>query len=191
MRPARRGVVREVIKATCLSLCLVGAIGGPGAQSRRNIDMKEVRSLAKLSVDRILKATPVETFSIGDYWSRVLGRKKPLVVFFYSNSNGPSQRVATLIKYIAPEYKDKLSFARVKVAESGQSDRETADNLATKYSLDKTPGILFYDNVGSDMVLEEEDYIDADFKEFRTPRMLFWKSYYSAVRKQLDKLLAD
>jgi len=41
------------------------------------------------------------------------------------------------------------------------------------------------------MVLEDEDYIDADFKEFRTPRMFLWKTYYNAVRKELDKLLAD
>jgi len=41
------------------------------------------------------------------------------------------------------------------------------------------------------LVLEDEDYIDADFKEFRTPSMLLWSVYYSAVCKELDKLLAD
>ncbi len=40
------------------------------------------------------------------------------------------------------------------------------------------------------MVLEEEDYIEADFKDFRTPKMLIWKTYYSGVRKELDKLLS-
>jgi hypothetical protein len=41
------------------------------------------------------------------------------------------------------------------------------------------------------MVLEEEDYIEANFKEFRTPAMSIWKIYYSEVRKELDKLLSD
>jgi len=41
------------------------------------------------------------------------------------------------------------------------------------------------------MVLEEEDYIEADFKEYRTPKMFIWNSYYSGVRKELDQLLSD
>jgi len=41
------------------------------------------------------------------------------------------------------------------------------------------------------MVLEEEDYIEAGFKEFRTPKMFIWNSYYSGVRKALDKVLSD
>ena len=52
-------------------------------------------------------------------------------------------------------------------------------------------GFSIYDNVGDEMILEDEDYIDADFKEFRTPKMFLWKTYYSGVRKELDKLLAD
>lgn len=160
-------------------------------QANENINMNEVRELAKLSVDKILKNSPVDTFAMEDYWRNVHGRNKLLVVFFYSNFDGPSQRLATLIKYIAPHYHNKLSFGRVKVLEKGKPDKMTANRLASTYSLDNTPGILFYDNVGTDMVLEDEDYIDADFKEFRTPRMLLWKTYYTAVRKELDKLLAD
>ena len=41
------------------------------------------------------------------------------------------------------------------------------------------------------MVLEEEDYIEADFKDFRTPKMFIWNIYYTGVRKKLDKLLSD
>ena len=112
-------------------------------------------------------------------------------VFFYSNIDGPSQRLATLIRYIAPLYNNKLSFGRVKVVEEGKPEKIRAKQLASMCSLDHTPGILFYDNVGTEMVLEDEDYVDADFKEFRTPKMFLWKTYYKAVRKELDKLLAD
>jgi hypothetical protein len=62
-------------------------------------------------------------------------------------------------------------FVLVQVSEKGKPDKNTASDLRSRYSLDKTPGILYYDNVGENMVLEEEDYIEADFKEFRTPAM--------------------
>jgi hypothetical protein len=161
------------------------------AYAAQSIDMDEVRRLAELSVDRILEDSPVETLDTEKYWNKVHGIGKPLVVFFYSNYDGPSQRLATLIRYVAPYYQDKMSFAGVKVVEKGKPDKKTANRLDSMFSLDKTPGILFYDNVGTDMVLEDEDYIDPDFKEFRTPRMFLWKKYYSAVRKELDQLLAD
>ena len=159
--------------------------------AKDDVNMNEVRELAKLPVDNILEKAPVSVFAIDTYWRNVHGRNKPLVVFFYVNQDGPSQRLATLIRYIAPDYSDKLSFGRVKVIEKGKPDKTIARKLASAYSLDSTPGILFYDNVGSDMVLEDEDYIDADFKEFRTPKLFLWKTYYAAVRKELDKLLAD
>jgi len=114
-----------------------------------------------------------------------------LSVFFYSNSDGESQRLATLIKYVTPHYQGRLSFIRVQVTDKGKPDKNTASELLSRFSLDKTPGILFYDNVGENMVLEDEEYIDADHKEYRTPRMFFWNAYYSGIRKELDKLLAD
>ncbi len=99
--------------------------------------------------------------------------------------------MATLIKYITPHYQAKLSFARVQVTEKGKPDKNTASDLRSRYSLDKTPGILYYDNLAEKMVLEEKDYIEADFKEYRTPKMFIWNIYYTGVRKELDKLLSD
>jgi hypothetical protein len=155
------------------------------------VDMKEVRQLATLPTEDILRDIPVERIAVANYWQKVKGRDRPMVVFFYSNSHPPSQRVATLIRYVVPHYKDRIAFASVKVADKGAPDKKTAATYLKQYSLDSTPGILFYDNVGMEMVLEDEDYVDADFKEFRTPKMLLWSVYYSAVRKALDKLLAD
>jgi len=157
----------------------------------KDISMKEVREIAKTPVDEILGQETIEVFSLENYWKSVHGRKQPLIVFFYSNHDGPSQRVATLIKYLSPHYTSKISFARLKVSENGKPDKDLAKQLNKSFSLDSTPGILFYDNVNSDMILEDEDYIDADFKEFRNPSMFFWKTYYSAVKKELDALLAD
>lgn len=155
------------------------------------VNIIDIRRLAKLPVNEILLNSSIEIISTEHYWSKVSARKKPLVVFFYSDNHGDSQRLATLIKYVIPHYQDKLSFARVQVAEIGKPGKNTVNDLRVRYSLDKTPGILYYDNVGEKMVLEEEDYIEADFKEYRTPKMFIWKSYYSGVRRELDKLLSD
>ncbi|MGD2149877.1 MAG: hypothetical protein PVJ06_13705 [Desulfobacterales bacterium] len=153
------------------------------------IDMAEVRRLSKLSVEKILENSPVVDISLENYWSTVRGRKKPLAVFFYSNNDEYSQRVATLIKYISHDYTNNIAFTRVKVAENGKPDRATATKLASNFGLDKTPGILFYDNTGSEMALEDEDWVKPDLKEFRTPKMILWKTYYSAVRRELDQLI--
>ena len=157
----------------------------------KEIDMKVVKQLAKKDVNTILEHTHMEHFALEDYWKHVHGRNRPLVVFFYANKHKPSQRLATLLKYIVPLYSHKLAFASMQVSENGIPNKEQARILETNYSLDQTPGILFYDNVNNEMVLEDEDYIDADFKEFRTPSMFFWKRYYIGVRKELDALLAD
>lgn len=162
-----------------------------GVYANDNINMKDIRQLAELPVDEILKESPIEIIEINSYWVNVHSRKKPLVVLFYSNNDGASQRIATLIKYISSEYNNKLAFGRVRVSKKGKPNKGTAKILSMSYSLDDTPGILFYDNVGTEMVLEDEDYIDADFKEFRTPSMFLWKTYYKAVREKLNKLLAD
>ena len=176
---------------SCLITVAVFGILISADTSAKDIDMTEVRKLAKLSVDDILNVVLVPEIKIDNYWETIRGRKRPKVVFFYSNNDGPSQRVATLIRFIAMDYSDRLAFRRVKVVETGKPDAKLRKNLVARFSLDNTPGILFYDNVGDKMVLEGEDYVDADFKEFRTPKMLLWKTYYSAVRKELDRLLSD
>jgi hypothetical protein len=156
-----------------------------------NIDMSAIRALAKKTVDEILEGAPVSIIETERYWEAIRDRDRPMIVFFYSNINGPSQRLATLVLFIAKEYSDRIYFSRVKVAEKGLPDKNVAKRLKERFSLDDTPGILFYDNVKDKMVLEGEDYIEADFKEFRSPQIFLWKTYYSTVRKELDKLLSD
>ena len=179
-------MLRPLLSITLLACLIVSTVMAGDI----NIDMSAVRALAKKSVDEILKDTPVSIIETDQYWVDVRGRDRPMIVFFYSNMNGPSQRLATLVLFIAEEYSERIHFSRVKVAEKGTPDEKVAKRLANKFSLDSTLGILFYDNVGDKMVLEDEDYVEADFKEFRSPKMLLWKMYHSAVRKELNKLLA-
>lgn len=56
-------------------------------QADNDVNIKEVRRLAKLPVSQILQNSPIELISIENYWLKVRGRTKPLMVFFYSDSD--------------------------------------------------------------------------------------------------------
>src|SRR5262249_18636862 len=135
--------------------------------------------------------SPVRELPRESYWKTVRESRVPVVVMFYSNVDPESQRLATLIRYVAFKYQDKISYYRVMVAANGKPAKAVAADFQKSYSLDKTPGILFYDNDTGKMVLEGEQYIEANFKEFRTPSLLFWNTYYNAVCSYIDKNILD
>jgi hypothetical protein len=161
------------------------------ADTAENIDMSKVRALAALPVKEIFRDSPVRELPRGSYWKTVRGSPRPVVVMFYSNVDPESQRLATLIRYVAIRYKDRFSTYGVMVVDKGKPARTVAAEYEKNYSLDKTPGILFYDNDRGKMELENEQYIDANFKEFRTPSLLLWKIYYNAVCSYIDKHILD
>lgn len=68
--------------------------------SAKDVDMAEVRELVKYSVDEILGNTSVLPLTKDKYWDIIRTRHKPKVVFFYSNKDAPSRRVATLLRYV-------------------------------------------------------------------------------------------
>lgn len=170
----------------------VAFLSVPGlADAADTIDMSEVKALAARPVKEILGDAPVSELERPNYWKTVRGSSRPAVVMFYSDVDPESQRLATLVRYVAAKYKDRLSFYRVMVVERGKPAKAIAADYQKSYSLDETPGILFYDNDHGPMVLEEEQYIDPDFKEFRTPSLFFWKTYYNAVCDYIDKHILD
>jgi thiol-disulfide isomerase/thioredoxin len=181
----KRSAVSIMLLISVLA-CSAWAWGGAD-----KIDMATIKALALRPVDEVLANSPVSKIEIGKYWKEVRSRNRPMIVFFYSNIDGPSQRLATLVLYVAKEYANRIDFRCVKVIEKDLPSREESKQLDARFSLDSTPGVLFYDNVGDKLVLEQEGYINADYKEFRTPQMLLWKTYYAQVEKQLNKLLAD
>jgi len=151
------------------------------------INMSQVRALAARPVKEIFHDSPVRELPRASYWKTIRESRTPVVVMFYSNVDPESQRLATLIRYVAIRYKEKFSTYGVMVAEKGKPQKTVAAEYEKTYSLDKTPGILFYDNDRGKMELEGEQYIDANFKEFRTPSLLLWKLYYNAVCNYVDK----
>jgi len=156
-----------------------------------DIDMSKIRALADLPVKEIFRDSPVEELSPASYWKTIRASRRPVVVMFYSNADPESQRLATLIRYVATKYRAKFSTYAVMVAESGKPAKATAAEFGKRYSLDKTPGILFYDNHRGRIELESEEYIDANFKEFRSPSMLLWRVYYDTVCRYIDKNVLD
>jgi len=161
------------------------------AHAADDIDMAKVRALAALPVTEILRDSPVHELSRANYWKTIRESPVPVVVLFYSNVDGESQRLATLLRYVAIKYGGKFSTYDVIVVENGKPAKAIATEFEKAYSLDKTPGILFYDNDRGKQVLESEQYIDANFKEFRTPSLLLWKTYYNAVCKHIDRTILD
>ncbi|HWP91852.1 MAG TPA: hypothetical protein VNN20_06615 [Thermodesulfobacteriota bacterium] len=170
--------------------CLVMALFNSPV-STAEVNMSEVRALAKLPVNEILKNTPVIELNQSDYWSSIHKSTKPVIVMFYSNQDQDSQNLATLVRYIASDYSNKILFCSFKVVNKGKPGQEVMKEMNKAYSLDKTPGVLFYDNDKGKMVLEEENYEVPTLKEYRTPGMLLWKTYYSEVRKTIDQNILD
>jgi hypothetical protein len=156
------------------ALLLVTFLGIPAlTNAAESIDMSKVRALAALPVTEIFRDSPVRELPRASYWKTIHESPIPVVVMFYSNVDPDSQRLATLVRYISIKYKDKISTYRVMVVANGKPAKGIAADYEKSYSLDKTPGILFYDNDSGKMVLENEQYIEANFKEFRTSSLLF------------------
>ena len=174
------------------ALLLVTCLGIPAlTNAAENIDMSKVRALAELPVKEIFRDSPVRELPRASYWKTIRESRIPVVVMFYSNMDSESQRLATLVRYISIKYKDKISVYHVMVVANGKPAKVIATDYEKSYGLDKTPGILFYDNDSGKMVLEDEQYIDANFKEFRTPSLLFWNVYYNTACSYIDKNILD
>ena len=180
--------VLRVWAAAALLACLVVPVG---VALTAEIDMAEVRALAARPVQDILKGTTVQELDDQRYWEVVRGSSRPVVVMFYSNQDEASQNLATLLRYVAADYSDKIAFYRFMVVAKGKPDRPTLTRMQKAYSLDKVPGTFFYDNDPGIMVLEKEDYTVPTLKDYRTPGMVLWKVYYSKIREYIDKHILD
>lgn len=174
--------------AAVLLACLV--VPG-GVALTAEVNMAEVRALAARPVREILEATPFREIDDTRYWEAVRESKRPVVVMFYSNQDRDSQNLATLLRYVAVDYSDKITFYHFMVVPKGKPDRPTLTRMEKAYSLDKVPGTFFYDNDTGAMVLEKEDYTLPTFKEYRTPGMFLWNVYYSKIREYIDKHILD
>ena len=81
----------------------------PAAQPA-DVNMAEVRQLARESVETIFAGAPIGRISDADYWKTVRGSAKPVVVIFYANQGQQSRHLATVVRYLAREFSPTVEF---------------------------------------------------------------------------------
>jgi len=76
-----------------IPLIVILVLWFPSAGAAEDIKMKDVRTLAKLKVDGILKERPVLKAEVDHYWETVHKRDRPLIVFFSISIKTPALNV--------------------------------------------------------------------------------------------------
>jgi hypothetical protein len=169
------------------SLCRAAGAGGAGP----DVDMAEVRRLAREPVETILSGAPVGHVADADYWKTVRGSPRPVVVIFYANQDERSRNLATLARYLALEFGEVVGFYGYRVTAGTAVGRDALAALGKRYGVTKVPASLFYDNDRGQMELERTDYSVPALLEYRTPSLLFWRTYHQAIREYIQKNILD
>ena len=152
------------------------------------VNMAEVRRLAREPVETILSGAPIGRVSDATYWQTVQGSQKPVVVMFYANQDQPSRHLATLIRYLALEFSGSVVFYAYPVA-AGATVEGNALAALQKYGVTRVPATLFYENDHGKMELERTDYSVPAVIEYRTPNALLWNTYHQATRKYIQQYI--
>jgi hypothetical protein len=155
------------------------------------IDMAEVRRLAGQPVRMILRDTPVTEITDADYRPKVQGSPRPVIVVFYADRDEKSRNLATLARYLAADFAAKITFYGYRASDGDRVDRPTAQRLGKDYGVEQIPATLFYDNDRGHIELERTHYEVPTLTEYRTPSILFFKTYYSRVHEYITKHILD
>jgi hypothetical protein len=155
------------------------------------VDMNEVRRLAREPVETIISGTPVARIADKDYRTMVHDSPRPVVVVFYANEDEKSRNLATLVRYLALEFNDVITFYAYRVAPGTRVERDTLGALQKQYGVKQVPATLFYDNDRGKIELEKADYSVPTLVEYRTPSLFFWKTYHQAIREYIQKSILD
>jgi hypothetical protein len=171
--------------ALMISLCLTVQAAAA------DVDMDDVRRLAREPVETILSGAPIGRVSDADYWKIVRGSPKPVVVVFYANQDQRSRHLATLARYLALEFSEAVVFYGYPVTAGATVEKNALAALQKRYGVKKVPATLFYDHDRGKMELERTDYAVPTVIEYRTPSPLFWNTYYQTIRKYVQENILD
>jgi hypothetical protein len=175
--------------AVILGLAL--AVGPALHAATQDVDMADVRRLARQPVEAIFAGAPIGGVSDADYWKTVQGSKKPVIVVFYASQDERSRNLATLARYLALEFSEVVGFYGYRVTPGATVGRDALGALQTRYGVTKVPASLFYDNDRGPIELERAEYSVPTMVEYRTPSLLFWKTYHQAIREYIQKNILD
>jgi hypothetical protein len=182
-RRARHSGGRWLLAASCLAVAaLVHAVA---------IDMAEVRRLAQQPVGAIFRGTAFVDVTDVDYREKVNGSPRPVLVIFYADRDEKSRNLATLARYLAQDFSSKIGFYGYRASDAASADRPTLERLRQLYGVRQIPATLFYDNDRGKMELERTDYDVPTLAEYRTPSMLFFRTYYTATHKYITDQILD
>jgi len=174
--------------------CVVGLALGLAPEVRATVpavDMTEVRRLAREPVEAIFSGAPVGRVSDQDYRKVVHDSPRPVVVIFYANQDEKSRNLATLARYLALEFSQVITFYGYRVTGGASVERQALGTLQRQYGVRQVPATLFYDNDRGKIELEKADYSVPTLAEYRTPSLLFWKTYHQAIRDYIQKSILD
>ena len=173
---------------------LLGPVTGLGLAvpaAAQSVDMAEVRRLAREPVETIFAGAPIGRVSDADYEKAVTGSSRPVVVVFYANHDERSRNLATLARYLALEFNQAITFYGYRASGGSTVDRAHLGALERRYGVRQIPATLFYDNDTGKIELEKTDYSVPVLVEYRTPSLLFWRTYHNAIRDYIRKSILD
>jgi len=84
-----------------------------------------------------------------------------------------------------------ISFYGYRVATGATVERQALGTLQRQYGVKQIPATLFYDNDRGKIELEKTDYSVPTMVEYRTPSLLFWRTYHQAIRDFIQKSILD
>jgi hypothetical protein len=177
-------VTRPWLVAAC---GLVAATLGHAAA----IDMAEVRRLAQQPVQAIIRDTAFRDIDDADYRQKVDGSSRPVIVIFYADRDEKSRNLATLARYLAADFSEKIGFYGYRASDTAGVDKAALARLAKSYGIKQVPATLFYDNDKGKMELEGTRYDVPSLTEYRTPSLLFFKTYYGVIHKYVTENILD
>jgi hypothetical protein len=167
------------------------ALASLAGASSDAVDMTEVRRLAREPVEAIFAGAPVGRLSDKDYKPLVHDSPRPVLVVFYANQDEKSRNLATLFRYLALEFRGEITFYAYQVTPGARVENKALGPLHKQYGVKQIPATLYYDNDRGKIELERTDYAVPTFAEYRTPNMLFWKTYHQVIREYIKKSILD
>ena len=177
----------------CLAIFAALGLLLPGSGHADEVDMKIVRALAKKPVTEIFEGSPVKPVTDATYPAIMRNRGRPVVVMFYAETGPSSRNLATMVRFIAVKYAKAIDFYAYRASAGKSVPKPELKRLGKAYSVDQVPGTLYYDNDDdrSRLELEAEDYVVPSVKQYRTPGMFTWRTYYRALQEQIEKTILD
>ena len=175
---------------TSTIVLIAGCLAAPSARAVE-IDMNEVRRIAKEPVHQILHGTPFTEISDSDYLQKVDTSTRPVIVMFYADKDEKSRLLATLGRYLATDFSNKITFYAYRASNGAGVSKDKLQRLQKSYGVKQIPATLFYDNDTGKIELERTNYAVPTLAEYRTPSTFFFKVYYNTISDYINKNILD